>query len=106
MAQIINTARTKQRSVVITLLYLKNAFGELHHNLIYEVLKYHHIPLQINDIIGSLYSNFQTSIITEQFNTPFITNGRGVYTSVSLSPLLFSMYKFMVNNKHRQKYSV
>jgi hypothetical protein len=39
MAHIINTARIKQRSVVITLLDLKNAFGELHHNLIHEVLR-------------------------------------------------------------------
>ena len=34
MADIINKARTKQRSLVITLLDLKNAFGEVHHNLI------------------------------------------------------------------------
>ena len=44
MAHIINTARIKQRSVIITLLDLKNAFGELHHDLIYEVLQYHHLP--------------------------------------------------------------
>ena len=29
----INKARIKQRSVVITLLDLKNVFGEVHHNL-------------------------------------------------------------------------
>ena len=34
MAYIINQARSRQRSVVITLLDLKNAFGEVHHNLI------------------------------------------------------------------------
>ena len=44
MSQIINKVRIKQRSVVITLLDLKNAFGEVHHNLIPAVLKYHHIP--------------------------------------------------------------
>ncbi len=31
MANIINKARSKQRSLVITLLDLKNAFGEVHH---------------------------------------------------------------------------
>jgi hypothetical protein len=56
MAHKINTARIKQRSVVITLLDLKNAFGELHHNLIHEVLQYHHIPGQINNLIRSLYN--------------------------------------------------
>jgi hypothetical protein len=34
MANIINKAWIKQRSLVITLLDLKNAFGEVHHNLI------------------------------------------------------------------------
>ena len=40
MADIINKARIRQRSVVITLLDLKNAFGEIHHNLIQSVLDY------------------------------------------------------------------
>ena len=40
MAHIINRARSRQRSLVITLLDLKNAFGEVHHNLIGKVLRY------------------------------------------------------------------
>ena len=47
MANIINKARIKQRSLVITLLDLKNAFGEVHHNLTPAVLSYHHIPDEI-----------------------------------------------------------
>ena len=47
MVHIINNAHLKQRSLIITLLDLKNAFGEVHHNLISEVLKYHHIPPHI-----------------------------------------------------------
>ena len=65
MAHVINTARTKQRSIVITLLDLKNAFGEVHHNLIYEVLEYYHVPNHIKNLIATLYTNFQTSILTE-----------------------------------------
>ena len=38
MAYLVNHARIKQRSLVITLLDLKNAFGEVHHNLITEAL--------------------------------------------------------------------
>jgi hypothetical protein len=91
MAHIINTAHIKQRSLVITLLDLKNAFGELHHNLIYKVLQYHHMPDPINELIRSLYTNFQTSIITEKFSTPFITVGCGVLQGDCRSPLLFNM---------------
>ena len=82
MAHIINQARTKQRSVVITLLDLKNAFGEVHHNLIQSVLCYHHIPDHIKILIKSLYTNFQTSIIHV---------GRGVLQGDCLSPLLFNL---------------
>ena len=41
MAYIISKEGVKQRSVVITLLELKNAFGEVHHNLISEILCHH-----------------------------------------------------------------
>ena len=106
MAHIINTARIKQRSVVITLLDLKNAFGELHHNLIYEVLQYHHLPREISDLIQSLYTNFQTSIITEQFSTPFIAIGRGVLQGDCLSPFLFNMsFNTFIQHIKSEKYS-
>ena len=90
MAYIINQARIKQRSLVITLFDLKNAFGEVHHNLIQSVLCYHHIPDHIKLLIKSLYTNFKTAIITSQFNTPFIHVGCGVLQDDCLSPLLFN----------------
>ena len=91
LANVINTARTKQRSLVVTLLDLKNAFGEVHHNLIPEILRYHHIPDHIQQLIISLYSTFQTSVITNSFQTPFITVGRGVLQGDCLSPLTFNL---------------
>ena len=91
MAHIINQARLKKRSLVISLLDLKNAFGEFHHNLIQEVLTYHHIPEHIKCLIQSLYTDFKTSILTCDFHTPFINVGRGVLQSDCLSPLLFNL---------------
>ena len=54
MAYIINEVRTKQRSRVVTLLGFKNAFGEVHHNLIQCVLGYYHIPDHIQNPIHKL----------------------------------------------------
>ena len=51
IAYIINQARIRQRSLIITLLDLKNAFGELHRNLIKSVFGFHHIPDHIQLII-------------------------------------------------------
>ena len=41
MTHIIDKVRIKQHSLIETLLDLKNAFVEVHHNLIEEVLSYH-----------------------------------------------------------------
>ena len=107
MSNIINKARRKQRSLVITLLDLKNAFGEVHHNLIPEVLTYHHIPAEIQQLIHSLYTDFQTSIITNNFRTPFIKVGRGVLQGDCLSPLTFNLcfntfIKYISDSKFKQ----
>jgi hypothetical protein len=107
MTNIINQARIKQRSVVITLLDLKNAFGEVHHNLIQSVLDYHHIPKDVSEIIKSLYTDFNTAFITSEFSTPFITVGRGVLQGDCLSPLIFNMcintfIQHMKTDKYRQ----
>ena len=84
-------ANIKQRAVVITLLDLKIAFGEVHHNLIPEVLKYHLIHDQIQQLIKNLYSDFYASILSVCFHAPFIKVDRGVLQGDSLSPLTFNL---------------
>ena len=91
MSHIIDKARLKQRSLIVTLLDLKNAFGEVHHNLISAVYKYYHIPKQIDHLVKDLYSNFNTTIMTSHFKTPFITVGHSVLQRDCLSPLTFNM---------------
>ena len=71
-----------------------------------EVLKYHHIPDHIQVLISSLYSNFQTSIISNSFQTPFITVGRGVLQGDCLSPLTFNLcFNTFINYISAQKFS-
>ena len=79
-----------------------------HHSyiLIYSHLEYHHIPDHIKNLIRSLYTDFQTSIITEQFNTAFIKVGRGVLQGDCLSPLLFNMsFNTFIQRINSEKYS-
>ena len=92
MVNVIDKARITQRSVVVTLLDLKNAFGEVHHNLIQEVLFYHHIPAKTQALISSLYNGFHTSVITDHYLTSAIPVRRGVLQGDCLSPLLFNLF--------------
>ena len=78
LSYLINQSRKKQRSITITLLDLKNAFGEVSHSLIKTTLRYHHIPDSIIEIITAIYVDFYTSIVTDDFITPLIPVKKGV----------------------------
>ena len=107
MSHLINKARIKQRSLVVSLLDLKNAFGEVHHKLIPAILAYHHIPSKIQSLISSLYLDFKTCIITDKFQTPAIPVRRGVLQGDCLSPLLFNLcfntfIQYIKSDKYKQ----
>ena len=91
MAYMINKARVRQRSLIITFLDLKNAFGEVHQRLIQRILDYHYIPDEVQQLVDSLYQDFYTSILSKDFATPFIQVRRGVLQGDCLSPLLLNM---------------
>ena len=56
-------------------------------------------------MIKSLYTNFKTSIMTSNFNTPFVKVGRGVLLGDCLSPLLFNLcFNTFVHHIKSEKY--
>ena len=77
LSYIINHARLKQRQVIITLLDLKNAFGEIDHNVIMKVLEYHHFPEHIKSLVKAYYTNYKVSIGTDNFTTDPIVIEKG-----------------------------
>ena len=87
---ILNDARIKQRSVTVTLIDLKNAFGEVNHNLIKSILKIHHIPDEIISMIENLYTDYGISILTKDFITAPMPVERGVLQGDCLPLLLKS----------------
>ena len=87
---LLNHARNKQRSIIVTLIDLKNEFGEVHHNQIKSILKSHHIPDEIIGMIENLYTDYGISILTKSFITTPISVERGVLQGDC--PHCFSIY--------------
>ena len=102
-SRIINHSRKQQKSVTITLVHLKNTFGEVHHSIIRSVLRYYCIPDEINRIVKILYSEFRLSIITNDFYTKYIAMEVRVLQTDSFSPLIFNLIKTPLYNVLKKK---
>ena len=91
LAHLIRQAKKRQRSLVATLIDLRNAFGEVHHRLLPLILRFHHMPDSVVRLIDSLYQDFCTTVVTDVYSTQFVHVGKGVLQGDCLSPLLFNM---------------
>ena len=94
MAYIINKVWLKQHSVVISLFDLKNAFGEVNHNLIKSVLVHCHIP----NLIQVLLSAYMLISIPKLSQTAFLLQlfllNIECFKRTALAPL-YSIYASM-----------
>ena len=88
-----NDAKRNMRCVLTTLLDLKNAFGEVHHNLIRSSLKYHHVPNFFTDIFNIIYTHIYSHVSISVNNkwTEKLIVERGILQGDPCSPLLFNV---------------
>src|SRR6267154_3954259 len=73
------------------LLDLRNAFGEVHHDLIRSSLRYHHVPETFIQIFSSIYSDFRVNVSSRGQLTDMILVRRRVLQGDPCSPLLFNI---------------
>jgi len=85
------SAKRRQLSLFAVLFDLRNAFGEIRHNLIRTSLKYHNMPDQFVDLFNSIYCNFNVSVSCNNTITAPIHVQRGVLQGDPSSPLLFNI---------------
>ena len=84
-------AKNKQCQIIITLLYLKNAFGQVDDKLLLKVLEYLHIPDEIKLLMTDCYKYYTITIGTDTYIIDLRIVGKGVLQGGCLSPLLFNM---------------
>ena len=87
----INHARMNKKSAIVTMLDFKNAFVEVEHNFIMNVLDYNHVLEQLKSIVREYYDDYVISIGTKDFITNPIVVKKGVLQGDCLSTPLFNM---------------
>ena len=74
---------------MVTFLDLKNAFGSVPHQLVFDMLRAVKVPSRIQDYVQSFYSQLFVSIANQTWETPPIPFCRGVFQGDTLSPIIF-----------------
>jgi len=105
LTHIMNEAKRHQRGLIVTLLDLRNAFGEVQHKLMQSSLKLHHVPDSISSLIMNIYSHATIQVTTPSGSTIPIRVERGVLQGDPCFPLLFNIcFNSLMKVIEKQKY--
>ena len=104
LTYLLHHAKLKQRSLLVTLIDLKNPFGEVQHQFLQKTLSFHDIPDSVIDLIMCAFDDFYLSISSKSFITNRIKVDRGVIPCDCLSLLLFNLcINTLVNTVKNEK---
>jgi len=91
LERMLKSAKKERRNIIVCLLDLKNAFGEIPHALLKSTLIHHHLPPEIIEIFESIYSDNMIKVSLSNSLTQPIRVERGVLQGDPASPLLFNI---------------
>ena len=89
LSMILGNARRGKHSICGVFYDIKNAFGCVPQDLIFEILKLHKFPKIIINVIRSYYERDKTIITNGKIRTDVLKQHTGVKQGCPLSPLLF-----------------
>ena len=88
---LLDNARTTKNPVVMSFLDLKNAFGSVCHQYLFDILQYIKLPSAVVSYITSYYSKLTAYVSTKKWKTTVFSIYRGVFQGDTLSPILFNL---------------
>ena len=91
LAHMMREAKRHQRTMIATLLDLRNAFGEVNHRLIYSSLRFHYVPGEIISIVKDIYTHSLITVAHGNANSELIRGERGVLQGDPCAPLIFNI---------------
>ena len=89
LSAILQDATSAKRPLMITFLDLKNTFGSVPHQLIFDMLRTVKVPSKIQCYVESFYSKLFVTVTSKNWDTPPIPFCRGVFQGDTMSPIVF-----------------
>ena len=89
LAAVIRSAKQAKHSLAIAWLDIANAYGSVHHSLIQFSLAHYQAPPEFCRLLQSWCSGLSAAISTDEWSTPPVPLGIGVYQGDPLSVVIF-----------------
>ena len=86
----IQSAKERLQSLMISFLDLCNAFAVISHKLLMDMLILVQVPIEVRSYIRNLYSGLSTFTYTKEWSTPRMKVGREKFSMVTPYPLFYS----------------
>ena len=104
LSDALRDARAHQRSICISWLDLKNAFGKVRHSLIIFALQYYGFPEHFIQLVRSYYDHLSVTVVVPGIlSTNAIHFALGVFQGCTLSPTLFNIIVQLALDSAEQK---
>ena len=89
LSAILQDATSTKKPLMITFLDLKNAFGSVPHQLLFDMLRAVKVPSTLLSYVKSFYSKLFVIVTTKNWETLPIPFHRGVFQGDTMSPIMF-----------------
>ena len=104
LTEALRDARSCKRSICISCLDLRNAFGSVRHSLIQFALRHYQFPVHYQRLIHAFYNHLLALVdVPEDFQTQPFHFAIGVFQGCTLSPLLFNLVVQLLLDSLEQK---
>lgn len=109
LSSALNEAKQQQKNICICWIDLANAYGSVHHNLIFLALEHYHLPKPFIDLVRNIYSGLSAIISTKQWNTTPFPLRIGIFQGDPMSVIIFNLVinlfvEFISENYHQLGY--
>ena len=88
LSQLLRKEKESKDDLTVLLLDLAYAYGSMLHKLVSKVLKTHHVPQTVSELIRNFYTNLQVRMLSKTF-LEWHTLEKGTITGCTMSAVLF-----------------